>query len=184
MDQTLNAMPRPNTAPASFLVGFVALSLAGCSGYDFQTRGVYEAPLSNLRFEVAGQGHVSPGEDVTTHGSGFVHFCPLSGSAAVPVLVTFIGGTTGVRWEISSPKPVRALMPWTVTNLEDRLRFAGHTALDAAELTESIRTVDSALAGPKGIVLRGQSARLSVRSTRILREKARAPAKPSTCSSI
>jgi hypothetical protein len=154
-----------------------------CSGYDFETRGVYEAPLSKLRVEVAGRGHVKAGEDVTDLKLGFAQFCPLPGGAAAAVVVTFPGGASGPQWEVQSPTPVRAILPWNVTHLEGQLRLAGHKTLDAAELAESARTVEGALGGPKGIVLGGQSARLRVLSTRFSRERARAAA-PTPCGSL
>ncbi len=169
---------------AVLFAGFAALSLVACTGYDFQTRGVYEAPASHLRFEVVGGGRVNSGQDVADRGTGFALFCPTHGVSAAPVLVTLSGAPGFVNWEVQSPKPMRAKMTWNAASLEDRLRVAGHARLDAAELAESVNTVGSALGGPKGIVLRGQSTRLNVISARFSRKRATTPATPSGCSSI
>ena len=160
----------------------VVLALDGCrstaTGYPFHSRGVYEAPRSGYRFEVLGEGHVAPGEDVTSTGSGVVRLCV--GATALTLHVS--ASASAARYELGTTK---GSVPWTPRDREASLRTllgkAGAARLDAAEIEESVRAVDGVLAGPKGTLLGGQTRSLGVVTTTLARSTAPGPLTPSAC---
>jgi hypothetical protein len=135
--------------------------------------------------EVVGSGSVEAGRDIAENGHGFARICPRSPSSLPALTLTLSTGTGRVAWEIGGSTTRRGVGSWqwnTAANtLDDRLRAAGYTSFDPADIREAVTVINGVLGGPKGTTMKGQSQRLRVRSAHSVRERPSAPLQPSPC---
>lgn len=143
-----------------FLVG----SCASDRGFRFY--GDYEAAQSHYRVQLISQGYIKAGHDIAESGVALVQICPIGpseGKAFRVILTADPGQWTRVDSNDAAIPSLegngRVPQAW----LKEALQQAGHEDLSDDEITGSSRVIDSALTGPKGVVLKGQIQSLIVR---------------------
>jgi hypothetical protein len=147
--------------------------LAGSCSFDrgFRFYGEYEAEQSRYRIQLISQGYVKPGDDLAESAFAFVQFCPIEQSSgkAFRITLTAVPG----QWNKVDSDDL-AIPPsewnWRTSHvwLKGALSQAGYRDIDEEELNGSVKVMESSLAGPKGVILKGQIKSLIVRRANIV----------------
>jgi len=147
--------------------------LAGSCSFDrgFRFYGEYEAEQSRYRIQLISQGWVKPGDDLAESAFGLVQFCPIDQSSgkAFRIRLTAASG----KWDtIESDDLAIPSTEWNWRTSQGRLKEAfskaGYRDIAEEEIKGSVKVMESSLAGPKGVILKGQIKSLVVRRADIV----------------
>lgn len=164
----------PRTLIGLVLVGVLAVGayisvrssllwILGGRSFRFQTTAVYEAPATGYRLEIEAAGSVEAGDDLSERSEGTARISPLGEADRIPLRLTFSeSDTLTVQFGDRSPETSTRFRRDRDSTLHSLLVRAGYERVDAAEVRESARAIDGALAGPKGTTMEGQSEALRV----------------------
>jgi hypothetical protein len=154
-------------------LALLPLLLAGSCSFDrgFRFYGEYEAEQSRYRIQLISHGYVKPGDDLAESAFAFVQFCPIEQSSgkAFRITLTAVPG----QWNKVDSDDL-AIPPsqwnWRTSHawLKGALSQAGYRDIAEEELKGSVRVMESSLAGPKGVILKGQIKSLIVRHANIV----------------
>ena len=136
------------------------LLVGSCSSdRGFRFYGEYEAEQSHYRIQLISQGYVKAGDDLADSAFALVQICP-TGQSSAKAFRLMLTATPG-QWTRVESNDVA--IPSTEVNwrtpqawLKEALWQAGYRDLPEQELTGSAKVMDSALTGPKGVILKGQ----------------------------
>jgi hypothetical protein len=149
------------------------LLLGGSCSFDrgFRFYGEYEAEQSHYRIQLISQGNVKPGDDLAESAFALVQFCPTEQSSGKAFRIRFTA-TPGQWNKIESDDPAIPSGEWNRRTserwLKEALSQAGYRDIAEEELKGSMRVMGSSLAGPKGVILKGQIKSLIVRRADIV----------------
>jgi hypothetical protein len=148
-------------------LGLGVLVLGGCTFFDngFRFHGEYRAPKSQFQIAMISQGFVKSGHDIAESSTAIVQFCSSSVVKGRSFQVSMIA--TPNEWikvecadlELSTTEWNWKTSEKVVGNL---LTQAGYTGLVEVEVKDIARAMESALAGPKGFVMKGQGQSIEV----------------------
>lgn len=155
-----------------FLTILTLLLVASCSSdRGFRFYGEYEAEQSRYRIQLISQGYVKPGDDLAESAFALVQFCPTGQKVGKPFRMT-VTAAPGRRQRVESDDLAMPSKEWDWRAsegwLKEALSQAGYRDVNEEELKDSVRVVESSLAGPKGVILKGQSKSLAVRRADIV----------------
>jgi len=151
------------------IIPLLLVSACGPGVRTFRFTGTYKAPLSGYRIHLISQGYVLAGDDLSQNGFAWVRVCPLPGMKARPLKLSLTA--TPNSWTLIE-SPEQGLMPTELksndtTPLSALLEQAGYQTLNPSETAGSVRVMESALTGPKGVILEGQIDTVQVLETQI-----------------
>jgi hypothetical protein len=151
---------------------FPLLLVGSCSlDRGFRFYGEYEAEQSRYRIQLISQGYVKPGDDLAESAFAFVQFCPSEQSSGKVFRIT-LTAVPGQWNKVDSDD--LAIPPgewnWRTSQvwLKATLSQAGYRDIAEEELKGSVRVMENSLAGPKGVILKGQIKSLIVRRANIV----------------
>ena len=148
------------------------LLVSSCSfNRGFRFYGEYEAEQSRYRIQLISQGYVKPGDDLAESAFALVQFCPTEQSSGKSFRIKLTAASG--KWNrIESDDLAMPSSEWNWRTsqgwLKEALSQAGYRDIDEEELKGSARVIGSSLAGPKGVILKGQIKSLIVRRADIV----------------
>ena len=154
-------------------LALLPLLLVGSCSFDrgFRFYGEYEAEQSRYRIQLISQGYVKPGDDLAESAFALVQFCPTQKSSGKAFRIT-LTAAPGQWNKIESDDLAIPSSKWNWRTserwLKEALSQAGYRDIAEEELKGSVRVMGSSLAGPKGVILKGQIKSLIVRRADIL----------------
>jgi hypothetical protein len=148
------------------------LVVGSCSlDRGFRFYGEYEAEQSHYRIQLISQGYVKPGDDLANSAFVLVQFCPTGQSSGKAIRMTL----TAAPGQWNKIESDGLAIPsgewnWRTSNewLKEALAQAGYRDVAEEEIKGSVRVIESSLAGPKGVILKGQIKSLLVRRADIV----------------
>ena len=147
--------------------------LVGSCFFDrgFRFYGEYEAEQSRYRIQLISQGYVKPGDDLAESAFALVQFCPAEQSSEKAFRIR-LTATPGQWNKVDSDDLAISSTDWNWRTsqgwLKEALSQAGYKDVTEEELKGSVRVIGSSLAGPKGVILKGQTKSLIVRRADIV----------------
>ncbi len=146
--------------------------MGSCSfNRGFRFYGEYEAEQSRYRIQLISQGYVKPGDDLAESAFALVQFCPAEQSSEKAFRIR-LTATPGQWNKVDSDDLAISSTDWNWRTsqgwLKEALSQAGYKDVTEEELKGSVRVIGSSLAGPKGVILKGQTKSLIVRRADIV----------------
>ena len=143
------------------------LPATGCGPSDdgFRFHGNYEAARSGYSVQILSKGYVEAGQDIARTAFAVVQFCPTGNSNGrlLQMKATAIPDQ-GIKVEARELGPT--YLDWNANTSEGLVRglllAAGHRNIDPEELPGTVQVIENSLAGPKGVILKGQITSLRV----------------------
>ena len=154
-------------------LAFLPLLLVGSCSFDrgFRFYGEYEAERSRYRIQLISQGYVKPGDDLAESALVLVQFCPTEQSSGKAFRIR-LTATPGQWNKVDSDDLAIPSSEWNWRTsqgwLKKALSQAGYRDIAEEELKGSLKVIGSSLAGPKGVILKGQIKSLRVRRADIV----------------
>ena len=154
-------------------LALLPLLLVGSCSFDrgFRFYGEYEAEQSRYRIQLISQGYVKPGDDLAESAFALVQFCPTEKSSGKAFRIT-LTAAPGQWNKIESDDLAIPSSKWNWRTserwLKEALSQGGYRDIAEEELKGSVRVMGSSLAGPKGVILKGQIKSLIVRRADIV----------------
>ncbi len=154
-------------------LALLPLLLVGSCSFNrgFRFYGEYEAEQSRYRIQLISQGYVKPGDDLAESAFALVQFCPAEQSSGKAFRIRLTAAPR--QWnKVDSDDLAISSTEWNWRTsqgwLKEALSQAGYRDIAEEELKGSVRVIGSSLAGPKGVILKGQTKSLIVRRADIV----------------
>jgi hypothetical protein len=154
-------------------LALLPLLLVGSCSFErgFRFYGEYEAEQSRYRIQLISQGYLKPGDDLAESAFALAQFCPTGQSSGKAFRIT-LTAAPGQWNKIDSDDLAIPSSEWNWRTaqgwLKEALSQAGYRDIADEELKGSVRVMESSLAGPKGVILKGQIKSLIVRRANIV----------------
>lgn len=139
------------------------LFLSGCSKpQTFSLSPKYEAPIGKFSISIEAIGKIPNGADISDNYSADVKIESLDGETEISLFVK--SGSPTVSYKINDSESGE--LPWNFrsseASLSQILKEAGIKGVPGSEIDETVRVIKAACAGPKAVILNGQTTVLKV----------------------
>ena len=158
-----------------FLVGLLAIlaAMLACGApvvdIPFHIFATYRANISGFQVDVDTEGVVPAGHDVASDGTAHVKVTSLFAPAKLNLTIDIDSNGSATIWIDGRPAHSFDWFRDSHEELGHLIEEVGYQNISMNELDETVRVINNAMAGPKGVLLEGQTKWLEVVDVQIQR---------------